>query len=266
MPKTQPGRPAQTYFMSFRGGMQELPDAIADAAGRDRLLTGKRVMAIERVSGDTPYLVRLAGGETFPADAVIISAEAYQAARFLSPLDAQVAAILDQTAWTSAATVSLAYRQQTVGPGVRGWGFLVPHVAKRRIMASTFSSIKWLGRAPDGYVLIRAFVGGPHNGPLVDLDDPAMVAMVRDELRTILGVSAEPEFARVYRWHKAMPQYTLGHLTRLGAAERRLEDHPGLYLCGASYRGVGMGDCMHTAEEAVAKAIALVTGHPLPAR
>lgn len=260
-PAPRPGTVAQTYFMTFQGGMQELTDAVADAAGRQRMRSGRQVIAIEERTVGRRYLVRMADGESCEADALIVSSEAHQAARFLRDLDGKLAETLGQVLWSSAATVSLAYRRDRLGHELHGFGFLVPAVAQRQIMASTWSSTKWPGRAPDGYALIRAFVGGPHNGALVELEDDAMVAMVRQELGAIMGITAEPEFGRVYRWPKGMPQYTVGHLDRLAAIERRLKEHPGLYLCGASYRGVGMGDCMNSAEQAVAQALALVLGY-----
>jgi len=258
------GAVAQTYFMTFQGGMQELTDAMADAAGQQQMRTGRQVVAIEEQTAERRYLLRIADGGRYEADAVLVSSEAYHAARFLHGMDGELARLLDQVAWSSAATVSLAYRRDRLGHDLHGFGFLVPAVARRRIMASTWSSTKWPGRAPEGFALIRAFVGGPHNGALVELDDATMIAMVREELRAIMGIAAEPEFGRVYRWPKGMPQYTLGHLDRLAAIERRLAGHPGLFLCGASYRGVGMGDCINSAEQAAQKALALLFDHALP--
>ncbi|MCL5962464.1 MAG: FAD-dependent oxidoreductase, partial [Chloroflexi bacterium] len=116
------------------------------------------------------------------------------------------------------------------------------------------------GRAPEGPILLRVFVGGAHNQSLVELDDAEMIQMVREELRQIMSLGAEPEFSQVFRWIKGMPQYTLGHLDRLDAIDSRLAEHPGLYLCGASYRGVGTGDVMNSAEMAVAKALEFLSG------
>ncbi|MBI4319221.1 MAG: protoporphyrinogen oxidase [Chloroflexi bacterium] len=255
MASTASGNSGRTYFTTLRYGMQEITDGMADVAGRERLLTGKRVVRIEERGATPRYAVHVAGDLTYPADAVVVSTEAYTAAEFLRPLDGRLAKLLDTIPWTSAATVSLAYRGDTIGHDLHGFGFLVPSVEKRKIMASTWSSTKWPGRAPEGHALLRVFVGGPHNQSLVELDDAAMVRVVRDELREMMGITAEPEFARVFRWVKGMPQYTLGHLERLEAMEERLAEHPGLYLCGASYRGIGTGDCMNSGEVAVGKIV-----------
>lgn len=282
-PRHQPTEgPPRTYFMSFRGGMQELTDAMANAAGRERLLTGRKVVQIEgpRLSADqvpsrvgathasplqgdvgmdvgqgTRYVVHVEGGQAFKADAVIVSAEAHMAAGMLSALDHELAGLLEAIPWTSAATISLAFRHDRIRHDLAGFGFLVPSVEKRKIMASTWSSTKWIGRAPEGHALIRLFVGGPHNRALVEMEDAELIRIARDELKETMGIYAEPEFVRVYRWVDGMPQYTLGHLDRLEAMERRLAHHPGLYLCGASYRGIGTGDCINSAEQAVARAL-----------
>lgn len=263
-PPSPPGSPQRTYFMTFRGGMQELTDAMADAAGRDQLLTGRKVARVESLRQSASgmatgqgarYVVHVEGGYPLEADAVIVSAEAYRAAGLLDGLDPALAQLLRTIPWTSAATLSLAFRHDQINHSLAGFGFLVPSREKRKIMASTWSSTKWIGRAPDGHVLIRVFVGGPHNQSLVELDDAEMIRVAREELQATMGIIAEPEFARVYRWVRGMPQYTLGHLDRLEAIEQRLANHPGLYLCGASYRGIGTGDCIHSAEQAVAQAL-----------
>ena len=176
----------------------------------------------------------------------------------LRDLDGKLADVLDSITWTSAATVSLAYRADRIGHSLHGFGFLVPTVEKRKIMASTWSSTKWLGRAPEGYAMIRAFVGGPHNQALAEQHDDEMIGNVRSELRQIMGVEAEPEKAWVFRWLRGMPQYTLGHLERLEFIDSRLEEHPGLYVCGNSYRGIGTGDCMNSGEQAVDRALQLL--------
>ncbi|TAK34549.1 MAG: protoporphyrinogen oxidase [Chloroflexota bacterium] len=259
-PPPKPGAIPRTYFMTFQKGMQQITDAMADAAGREKLLTGKQVSCIEERPTQPHFRVHATDGTTYEADAVIVSAEAYLAASFLRELDNKLADVLDSIPWTSAATVSLAYRAERLGHDLHGFGFLVPGVEKCRLMAATFSSTKWLGRAPAGHALIRAFVGGPHNQALAELEDDEMIRTVRDELREIMGVEAEPEKAWVFRWLRGMPQYTLGHLERLEFIDRRIEDHPGLFLCGNSYRGIGTGDCMNSGEQAVTKALQLLFG------
>jgi oxygen-dependent protoporphyrinogen oxidase len=137
---------------------------------------------------------------------------------------------------------------------LKGFGFIVPRVEGRRINAATFSSIKWSYRAPEDHVLVRGFVGGGHHEELVsDLDDAGMVRMALEEFDAILGLKADVQFSKVYRWFKGMPKYTVGHLDRVAVLDRTIAAHPGLHLIGCSYKGIGIGDCIHQAQIAAEK-------------
>ena len=129
------------------------------------------------------------------------------------------------------------------------------------MLACTFSSVKYPGRAPAGRVLLRCFVGGALNEGALDSDDATLIATARAELREALGVTAEPLLARVHRWPKAMPQYHVGHLGRVGAIERCAAALPGLHLAGGAYRGVGIADCVRSGEAAAERALG---GSPPP--
>ncbi|MBI2955258.1 MAG: protoporphyrinogen oxidase [Chloroflexi bacterium] len=259
-PSTKAEAPKRTYFTTFQLGMQEITDGMADAAGRDRLITGAKVVRIKAGGVKPGYIVQTAVGDSYAADAVIVSAEAHLTADIVADLDDQLAASLRSIPWTSAATVSLAYREEQIGQSLCGFGFLVPASEKRKISACTWSSTKWPGRAPAKHALLRAFVGGAQNQHLVDQDDEEMMRMVRSEVRDIMGISGEPAFGRVFRWVYGMPQYTLGHLQRIEQIDSRLRDHAGLFLCGASYRGIGTGDVMNSGEGAAGKAIEFLVG------
>jgi oxygen-dependent protoporphyrinogen oxidase len=122
-------------------------------------------------------------------------------------------------------------------------------------MAATYSSTKWPGRAPKGKVLLRGFVGGPHNQQILKRSDEELVKIVLAEFHEIVGLNpfAKPLFSRVFRWHLGMPQYTLGHLDRVALIENRSAQIPGLALAGGSYRGVGVPNCIESGERAVSK-------------
>jgi oxygen-dependent protoporphyrinogen oxidase len=124
-------------------------------------------------------------------------------------------------------------------------------------MAATYSSTKWPGRAPKGKVLLRGFVGGPHNQEILKRSDEELVQTVLAEFHDILSLNpfAKPVFHRVFRWYLGMPQYTLGHLDRITLIEHRSAQIPGLALAGGSYRGVGVPNCIESGERAVSKII-----------
>ena len=226
--------------------MQSLVDAVAARlpAGATRL--GHGMTGYER-RGDR-WRVYVADGECLEADAVVLATPAHLSARFVEPFDAVLAGELRGIPYASSATVSLAYRRDHIPRPLDSFGFVVPLVEARSIVACTFSSLKYPGRAPDGMVLLRAFVGGAVQEHLYRQDDAAMLDDVRRELRELLGISQEPVLTRIHRHAGAMPQYQVGHLDRMERIEARLTQHPGLQLAGNAYRGVGIPDCIHSGE------------------
>src|SRR5438067_2049154 len=182
-------------------------------------------------------------------DALVLAAPAHAVAPLLAPLDAALGRLLGEIEYASSATVTLAYRRADV-PGARGFGFVVPAVEHRALIACTYASRKFPGRAPEGHELVRAFVGGALRPDLLARDDAALVEVVRGELRALAGITAAPELVRVHRHRLAMPQYVVGHLERVAAIEARVAAFPGLALAGAAYRGVGVPDCVRSGEAA----------------
>ncbi|HEY6009884.1 MAG TPA: protoporphyrinogen oxidase, partial [Nitrospirota bacterium] len=248
-PPPKPGATKMTYFMSFKEGMQTLTRACADLIGEDSIRLGAVVKAVQPKGRG--YAVVLENGETLEADHVMMASAAYDSAEMIKDMDANLAAQITRIEWSSSATVTIAFRKEDVRVPLRGFGFIVPRVEGRRINAATYSSIKWSFRAPDDMIMIRVFVGGGHHEELVhELDDAALVRTVLEELDGILGLKANAVFSKVYRWYKGMPKYTVGHLDRIAVIDRTLATHPGLHLIGCSYKGIGIGDCVHEAQVA----------------
>jgi oxygen-dependent protoporphyrinogen oxidase len=146
--------------------------------------------------------------------------------------------------------VNIAYRRDQVAHPLDGFGAVVPALEGRSILAVSFLSVKFPGRAPAGSVLMRVFVGGATQPELFDLDDTAMESLVRGELATLLGVSGEPLFVDVARHPRGMPQYTLGHLDRVAMIRSRMKRYPTLGLAGNAFDGVGIPDCIRSGQEA----------------
>ncbi len=246
-PPPKPGAPKMTFFMSFKNGIQTLSDKCVDYIGNESIRLGAGVKAVEpRGKG---YAVILENGETLEADQVMLGTASYDSAEMIRGFDANLANQLNKIEWSTSATVSIAFHKQDVKVPLKGFGFIVPRVEGRRINAATYSSIKWSFRAPDDHILIRGFVGGGHHEELVnELDDASLVKTVLEELDTIVGIKADTQLSKVYRWHKGMPKYTVGHLDRISVIDRSVAMHPGLHLIGCSYKGIGIGDCVHEAQ------------------
>ncbi len=251
---TKPGEKPRTFFTSFVNGMQQLTDRMAEAAGLEKMRTGVSVLSL-RPKGQNRWEVNLSDGSRLEGDAVIIATESWAAEPLIRPHDSTIADALAAIPCSSSATISFAFNEEEVGFDLNAFGVLCPLVENRALMAATYSSTKWPGRAPKGKFLIRGFVGGPHNQEIMERSDEELVQIVHLEFRDILGLNpkAKPLFTRVYRWPLGMPQYTMGHLSRVELIEKRSAQIPGLALAGGCYRGVGLPNCVESGERAVSK-------------
>lgn len=252
----KPGAKRFTFFSSFHDGMQFFTDRLADAAGRERIRVGAAASRVSR-QPDGSWLVTLADGTELSGDAVIIATPAWATRRLLGDFDSHLTELLDSIPFSSSATVPMAFRAEDCPFDTRFFGILVPLVEHRPVMAVTMSSSKWPDRAPAGRVLLRGFVGGPHNQEIMDKTDDELIEIVRTQLVEMLGLKADakPLFARVFRWTMGMPQYTIGHLDRVDEIEAMVGAQPGLGLAGGSYRGVGVPNCLESGERAVSKVL-----------
>lgn len=232
-------------FAAPRDGMAALVEGIARRLPEGAVRLRAPVTTLAR-EGDGWRLV--AGDGTVAADDVILAAPAWAAAELLRPLDATLAEPLGAIEYVSTAIVTLAYRTADLPP-LEGFGFVVPAAAGSCLVACTYSSRKFPGRAPEGHDVVRAFVGGALRPHALAQDDAALVAEVRAALRALTGIAATPELFRVWRHPRAMPQYAPGHLDRVAAMEARAAGL-GLVLAGAAYRGIGVPDCVRGGETA----------------
>ncbi len=161
-------------------------------------------------------------------------------------MDARVSELLGSIGYSSSITVALGFERSAVNDQMRGFGFLVPKLERRRLLACTWVGNKFPYRVPDSLALLRCFLADENP---VESDD-AIVETVREEVRDIAGVTAEPLFSRVFRWPRSMAQYTVGHGDRIRELETRLESQSGLHVAGNAYHGIGVPDCVRMGKEA----------------
>jgi oxygen-dependent protoporphyrinogen oxidase len=266
-PRTPGESPSQWgLFVSLRDGLSGLVSALVARLDRTSLITGQRVLRVQPASASTGprYEVQIENEPSLYADAVVLATPAYLTAGLLESIDPTIPELLRQISYVSSATVALAYKRSQVAHPLKGFGFVVPKTEGRRLIACTWVSNKFPHRAPGDHVLLRCFLGGASAESVVETnDDRSLIALAREELRQLMGINAEPMLTRVYRWEKSMPQYLVGHLDRLAALDRALSVHPGLFLTGNAYRGIGIPDCIHQgalAAEQVAKHLDGITG------
>jgi oxygen-dependent protoporphyrinogen oxidase len=233
-----------SLFLSFDRGMEVLVNALAEVIPNVRLNT--RIEGLTHDSGT--WRIKADSGETFEADAVCLALPAYVAARLLRSASEPLAANLNAIKYASTATINFAYPRAAIEHPLNGFGFVVPFIEKRALLACTFSNVKFSGRAPDGHVLLRAFAGGALQPDIFALDD--LETRVEADLRELLGIKGRPLFTETAKWERSMPQYEVGHLDRVIQIENEVNRLPGLTLVGNSYRGAGIPDCIRSGEAA----------------
>lgn len=239
-------------FMSLPGGTAELAETLAGALTPGTVVCNARVTSIQR---GTTYTLEHAGGVT-ESRAVILAAPAYVTASLVRPLNAGLATLCDSVPYASTATVAFGYRRDQVAHPMRGTGFLVPKVEPCALLAGTWVSSKWPGRAPDGHVLLRGFLGGGRDPHRLDASDEELIALARTELTRLLGISGPPLFARLFRWTRQSPQFEVGHLDTVRAIDGHLADMPGLFVAGSGFRAIGIPDCVADGREMAGRAAA----------
>jgi oxygen-dependent protoporphyrinogen oxidase len=252
MRKKMPAAPgSRSAFLTPTTGLAEIVEKLVEylTSHNVTLRLGASVSLVTRHS--SLYHVTLENGETLTADGVIIAAPAFAAAKIVSALDPQLAADLSAIPYASTATVSLAYRQNDLPRPLDGYGYVIPRREGRRALACTWTSTKFPHRAPDGYALIRVFVG--RAGQKIPWNETDLLALASEELQLTLSITAKPMISRVFMWDKAMPQYNLGHPDLLERIDAALGQQPGLALAGNGYRGIGIPDCIHSGELAADK-------------
>jgi len=242
-----PHKPAPPLFTSLKNGMQQLAETVVSRLTPASLLTGALVQAIQREAGGW---VASAGLESDHFDGVIVALPAPAAAQVLRIASPELSAELSAVQYSSSITVGLGYDREVRQSLPPGFGFLVPRSEGRQLLAATFVHNKFPHRAPDDRALLRCFFAGGNAENVWSRADDEIVGIVRNELQQILGLRAEPLFARVYKWKSAMAQYGVGHLDRLDRIERLRQQLPGLALAGNGYRGIGVPDCVRSGRDA----------------
>lgn len=254
------GRPKHTMFVTLKNGLADLVAGMTTRIqqGGGVLKAGVQAEALRvrsHQAGRWMYDVICSDGTAVSAEALVLATPAYVSADLVRPLSPLAAGLMETIPYASTATISLIYPASAVGRTLQGFGFVVPRVEDRDLIAATWTSIKWPHRAPPDEVSVRCYLGGVGREAILERDDEALVRCVRDELASIVGLQATPQYVEVNRWHRAMPQYTIGHLDRLTQLEAAVSRFGGLTITGAGYRGVGLPDCIRDGAETAARTL-----------
>lgn len=238
--------PRYQLFCSLRGGLQQLIDSLKEAIGEDTFRLEHSVQSIAPVEGSGWKV------DDWTTRRLVVAVPTYRASALVQGWDAPLAALLQRVDYLSAATVNLVYPLSAADRSTRAFGFVVPSIEKRDILACTFSHRKYPGRTGPDVALLRAYVGGAHRLDAMQWSDSEMVERSHAELASLLGIKAQPLSSTVKRYARAMPLYRVGHLEWLRTLTDQSSRWPGLALIGNAYKGVGIPDCIRLANEAVA--------------
>jgi protoporphyrinogen/coproporphyrinogen III oxidase len=246
-------------MLSFKRGMQTLPDAIASRLARIEF----NAEAVAVTPGNGSFTVTASGANgprDLHAHAVLVATPAAAAAKLVAPFSSQAAKALAAIPYPPVAVAICAYPRGMIAHALDGFGFLVPQRERRQILGTIFSSTLFGERAPPEIALLTTFIGGMRQPGLAQLEPDEIANVAQAELAALLGAPPHAKFARVIRWPRAIPQYTLGHLDRIAQIERTESDFPGLFFC-ANYRGgIALGDCIKSAERVAHEVAALLGG------
>lgn len=242
--------PARARLISFVDGMQSLTDALeASLSGTLRL--GCPVRLVHR--NESRWVVDAGqdgAARSRTVDAVVMATPAHVlAAMELPAAMRKFAAPIERVEYPPVSTLTLGFRRMDVAHPLDGFGMLIPHAEKRSLLGALFSSSLFPGRAPEDYVAITCFVGGARQPERAREDTDLLVERVLADLRQLLGVRGEPEFAKHVYWSRAIPQYTVGYQAVKDAAEVTERQNPGLYLAGNYRNGVSVGDCVASGQQ-----------------
>jgi oxygen-dependent protoporphyrinogen oxidase len=250
-------------IMSFRDGLQELPDAL-----------GRELSSEVRLRSPVTQLRQSPRGWTVGAafqtpelyDAVIYAAPAYSLDEIdLDLLGGERLSTLSSIVHPPVAVLALGFRREQVSHPLDGFGFLTPEVERRRVLGAVFSSTIFPDRAPEGHVMLTTFVGGTRDPDFVQADPQTLTARVLDDLRVLLGAQGEPTFRAVQVWPKAIPQYVLGYGRFKDIADEVERRNPGLLLAGTYRDGVSLSEAIASGERAATRVADLLGVEPVTA-
>jgi len=226
---------------SFHDGMGMMIDSLKNFLG-ERIRVGSKAVSIEKKNDG--YTVYLSDGSIVRTEILVIASPAYAASEILRNFDKSLSSLLAEIQYPSVSVVCFGYKKEKIAHKLDGFGFLIPHRERRKILGTLWDSSIFPNRAPKDYILLRTMIGGARASELAMLDDSRLADTVAGELKEIMDIKAQPDLARIYRHEKAIPQYNIGHYGRLKAIDEIMLKHRDLYLTGNAYRGIGVNDCV----------------------
>jgi protoporphyrinogen/coproporphyrinogen III oxidase len=246
-------------MFSFKNGMQTFPNAIGKLLS-DKIQLGCNITSVVHTNIDsqriyTTSYTQNSEDKKIESGAVVLAVPSYIAAKIIEQTDPELSKILSSIYYPPVAEIVTGYKIEKIKRELDGFGYLIPAKEKRKILGTIWSSTIYPKRAPDGYVSFTTFVGGSRNPELLENDDNKILDFTNSELKSIIGIDGFPDFVKIIRWDKAIPQYNLGYYKIIEAIEKFEQNFPGSFICSNYRGGIAVGDCIMSADETVKKLV-----------
>ena len=254
--------PTTSYslFMTLKDGLGEMVDAVIKKSPNVQFKSGAKVAALEKK--EDGWHAKLEDGWEYQADAIILATPAAITSKILHPIAPDSAELLNRIHYVTTATVTLGYKKEGFSHSLDGFGFVVPKAEGCSILACTWTSSKFPHRAPEGYVMLRCYLGGAIQEEIAEKDSETLEKLVRDDLQKIMGIKETPVFCKVFQNHKSNVQYHVNHSERIDAIMENLKNFPGLFLTGSAYHGIGIPDCIQDGNQTAESVFEFLNGKP----
>jgi len=254
--------PTTSYslFMTLKDGLGEMVDAVIKKSPGVQFKSGAKVAALEKK--EDGWHAKLEDGWECQADAIILATPAAITSKILYPIAPDSAELLNRIHYVTTATVTLGYKKEGFSHSLDGFGFVVPKAEGCSILACTWTSSKFPHRAPEGYVMLRCYLGGAIQEEIAEKDSETLEKLVRDDLQKIMGIKETPVFCKVFQNHKSNVQYHVNHSERIDAIMENLKNFPGLFLTGSAYHGIGIPDCIQDGNQTAESVFEFLNGKP----
>ena len=254
--------PTTSYslFMTLKDGLGEMVDAVIKKSPGVQFKSGAKVAALEKK--EEGWHAKLEDGWECQADAIILATPAAITSKILYPIAPDSAELLNRIHYVTTATVTLGYKKEGFSHSLDGFGFVVPKAEGCSILACTWTSSKFPHRAPEGYVMLRCYLGGAIQEEIAEKDSETLEKLVRDDLQKIMGIKETPVFCKVFQNHKSNVQYHVNHSERIDAIMENLKNFPGLFLTGSAYHGIGIPDCIQDGNQTAESVFEFLNGKP----
>jgi protoporphyrinogen/coproporphyrinogen III oxidase len=237
-------------IIAFKGGNAVLTERLLSLL-KGELRFNCAITGITK--GATDYIVQYnEDGHTGMLNAarVIFTTPAYSTGAAITSLDASLSGALNNIHYPHMGVLHLGFGEEALAKVPEGFGFLVPHAAKKHFLGAICNSAIFPSRAPSGKVLFTIFTGGARQEQFFEqLGVEKLQEQVISEFMSLLGLQTAPELQHFSEWKKAIPQLNIGHAEIRRQIKIFEQRYPGIQLAGNYVKGVAVPAIIQAAKD-----------------